>query len=38
MRNAYGVDLAVVNDPRQVAEYVTDAGGWTIGTEVAQDQ
>ena len=32
--NAYGVDLAIVNDPtRPVAEYVTDAGGWTIGAE-----
>ena len=35
-RNAYGVNLAAINDLRDVAAYVTDSGGWTVGSEVAQ--
>ena len=34
--NAYGVNLAAINDPRDIAAYVTDSGGWTVGAEVAQ--
>lgn len=34
--NAYGVNLAAINDPRDIAADVTDSGGWTVGAEVAQ--
>ncbi len=33
--NAFGIDVQRVNDPRAVADYVVDAGGWSIGAEVA---
>jgi hypothetical protein len=33
--NAYGVRVDLVDDPRSVAEYVTDSGGWPIGAEIA---
>ena len=32
---ARALDLRVVDDPRNVAEYVTDAGSWSVGAEVA---
>ena len=34
--NTYGVNLTPINEPRQVAAYVTDAGEWTVRSEVAQ--
>lgn len=32
---ARAVDLRPIDDPRNVAEYVTDTGSWSIGAEVA---
>ena len=29
-----GVDVALVHDPEHVGDYVTDAGGWSIGAEL----
>lgn len=33
--NAYGIRVDAVDDDRVVADYVTDANGWSIGAEVA---